>query len=145
VERDTAVPKKQAEDAETAIKQKQDDISNAEKTGLTTTKPGTTFDEMLNAIGDSFSDLASSDDGEDREDDDEDGEDAAGGKLSEDDDTRWVISTHSKTVQYCMERFRQKQRKLYESTQPGWGDGADYFRERDKKYGMTELKVAAVV
>jgi len=32
---------------------------------------------------------------------------------------------------------------LGELTQPGWGDAADYFRERDKKYSMTELKVPA--
>jgi hypothetical protein len=44
-----------------------------------------------------------------------------------------------------MERFRQKQMKLDELTQPGWEDPADYFCERDKKYGTTELKVPAVV
>jgi hypothetical protein len=46
-----------------------------------------------------------------------------------------------------MERFRQKQRKLNELTEPGWDDAADYFREQDKKYhdGTTELSVPAVV
>jgi len=44
-----------------------------------------------------------------------------------------------------MERFRQKQMNLDELTQPGWEDAADYFRERDKKYGTTELRVPAVV
>jgi len=47
-------------------------MSDAEKAGLTTTKPETTFGEMLNAIGDSLSDLASSDDGEDGEDPNDD-------------------------------------------------------------------------
>ena len=30
-------------------------------------------------------------------------------------------------------------------TQPGWEDAANYFRERDKKYGTFESKVLAVV
>ena len=44
-----------------------------------------------------------------------------------------------------MERFWQKQMKLDELTQPRWGDAADYFRKRDKKHGMPELKVPAVI
>ena len=35
--------------------------------------------------------------------------------------------------------------KLDELTQPGWEDAADYFRERDKKYGTAELRVPVVV
>jgi len=35
--------------------------------------------------------------------------------------------------------------KLDELTQPGWEDAADYFHERDKQYGTTELRVPAVV
>jgi len=120
-------------------------MRNAEKGGLTTTKPETTFEEMLNAFWDSLSDLARSDDGEDGEDEDDDEADSAGSKLSEDDEPWWVLVTISNTVQYRMEHFRQKQMKLEELTQPGWGDAADYFRERDKKYGTTELNVPAVV
>jgi len=44
-----------------------------------------------------------------------------------------------------MEHFWQKQMTLDESTQPGWGDVADYFCKRDKKYGRTEWKVLAVI
>jgi hypothetical protein len=44
-----------------------------------------------------------------------------------------------------MERFRQKQMKFDELTQPGWKDVADYFPERDKKYGTSKLRVTAVV
>jgi len=44
-----------------------------------------------------------------------------------------------------MERFRQKQMKFDELTQPGWEDAADYFRERDEKCGTSELRVPAVV
>jgi len=44
-----------------------------------------------------------------------------------------------------MERFPQKQMKLDKLTQPGWGDAAVHFCERDKKYGTAELRVPAVV
>jgi hypothetical protein len=59
VERETAVARKRVQDAETAIMQ---DMTTAENECVTTGKPETTFQEMLNAIGDSLSDLASSDD-----------------------------------------------------------------------------------
>jgi len=55
------------------------------------------------------------------------------------------MGTITKTVQQHMERFRQKQMKLNELSQPGWEDAADYFRERDEKYGTSELRVPAVV
>jgi hypothetical protein len=35
--------------------------------------------------------------------------------------------------------------KLDELTQLGWEDAADYFCEREMKYGTTELRVPAVV
>jgi len=35
--------------------------------------------------------------------------------------------------------------KLDEMPQPGWEDAADYFRQRDKKYGTAELRVPVVV
>jgi hypothetical protein len=98
---------------------------------------------MLVAIGDSLSDLASTDNGEDGE--DEDDEETEQGNLSEDDEPGWVMGTITKTVQPRNERFRQKQMKLDELTQPRWEDAADYFRERDKKYSITELRVLAVV
>jgi hypothetical protein len=97
---------------------------------------------MLVAIGDSLSDLASSKDGEDGE--DEDNEETEHGKLSEHDEHGWVIGTMSKTVQQRMERFRLKQINFDQLTQPGWEDAADYFRQRDKKYGTSELTVPAV-
>jgi hypothetical protein len=34
--------------------------------------------------------------------------------------------------------------KLDELTQPEWEDAADYFHERDKKYGNIELRVLGV-
>ena len=97
---------------------------------------------MLAAIGDSLRDLGSSDDGDDGVDEDEQTE---LGKLSEDDEPGWVMGTISKTVQQRMESFRQKQMKLDELTQQGWEDAADYFGERDKKYGTSEFRVPVVV
>ena len=145
MERETAVASTRVEDPETAIKQAQEQMRNAENVGLTTPKPETTFEEMLNAIGESLSDLASSDNGEDGEDEDDDDDNPELGKLSDDDEPGWVMGTISNTVQRRMERFRRKQIKLDKLTQPSWGDMANYFRETDKKYRTTELKVPAVV
>jgi len=80
---------------------------------------------MLNAIRDSLSDLASSDDQEDGQDEDDDDEDTGLGKLSEDDEPSWVMGTISKIGQHCMESFRQKQMRLDKLTQPGGWDAAD--------------------
>jgi len=145
VERETAVARKRVEDTETAIKQEQDDMRNAEKAGLTTTTPETTFEEMVNVIGDSLSNLSSSDDGEDGKDEDDGEEDPVGGKFSEYDEPGWVMGTISETVQHRMEWFRQKQMNLVELMKPGWGDAASYFREGDKRYGTTGLKVPDVI
>jgi len=54
------------------------------------------------------------------------------------------MGTISKTVQHHMENFRQKQMRLDKLIQLGWGDMDDYCRERDMKYGTTELNVPAV-
>jgi hypothetical protein len=142
VERETAVARKRVEDAEAAVQQEQDDMTHAEIAGLTPREPEKTFEEMMAAIGDSLSHLASSDDGEDGEDEDEETE---LGKLSEDVEPGWVMGTIFKMVQQLMESFRQKQMKLNELTQPRWEDAADYFCERDKKYGPAELRVPVVV
>jgi len=143
VERETAGARKRVEDAEAAVQQEQDDMTHAEIAGLTSREPEKTFEQMLVAIGDSLCDLASSDNGENGE--DEDDENTEQRKLSDDDEPGWVMGTITKTVQQRMESFRQKQMKLDKLTQPGWEDAADYFRERDKKYGTSELRVPAVV
>jgi len=142
VERETAGARKRVEDAEAAVQQELDDMTHAAITGLTPREPEKTFEEMMAAIGDSLSDLASSDDGENGEDEDEVTD---LGKLSEDDEHGWVMGTISEAVQQRVESFRQKQMNLDELTQPGWEDAADYFRERDKKYGTAELRVLVVV
>jgi len=100
------------------------------------------FEKMIVAIGDSVSNLASSDQGEDEEDTDD--EEMEQGKVSEVDKPGWVMGKNSRMVQQRMMRFRQKQMKLDNLTQPGWRDAADYFRERDKKHGVSELQLPAV-
>jgi len=142
VERETAVARKRVQDAETAIMQ---DMTTAENGGATTGKPETMFEEMFNAIGDSLSDLASSDDEQDGEDEEDNEEDTELGKLSDNDEPGWVMGRITKTVQHRMESFRQKQMRLDELTQPGWGDAANYFRQRDIRYWAAELNVPAVV
>ena len=144
VERETAVARKRVQDAETTIMQELKDMTTAESAGGTTRMPETTFEEMMNAIGDNPSDLATSDDEQDSEDEEDKEEDTELGKLS-DDEPGWVMGTISKNVQHRMESFRQKQMRLDKLTQPGWGDAANYFRERDMKYGTAELKVLTVV
>jgi len=117
-------------------------MTHAEMACLIPSEPEETFGEMMAAIRDSLSDLASSDDGEDGDDEDEVTE---LGKLSEDDEPGWVMGTICKMVQRRMESIRQKQMKLDELTQPGWEDAADYFRQRDERYGTAELRVLVVV
>jgi len=143
VERETAVARTRVEDPKAAVQQEQDDMKHAEIAGLTHTEPEKTCEEMLVAIGDSLSDLASSDDGENGE--DEDDEETEQGKLSNNDEPGWVMGTITKPVQQGMERFRPKQMKFNELTQPRWEDAADYFRERDEMYGTYEWRVPAVV
>jgi len=90
---------------------------------------------MIVAIGDSLSDLATSDDGEDGE--DEDDEETERGQLSKDDEPSWLMGTITKTVQQRLERLRPKQMTLDKLTQPGWEDTAVYLCEREKKYGTS--------
>jgi len=83
MERETTAARKRVEDAEAAVQQEQDDMMHAEIAGLTSREPDRTFEEMLVAIRNSLSDLASSDNGEDGE--EEDDEETDQGNLSEDD------------------------------------------------------------
>jgi len=145
VERETLMATQRVVDAETAIKQEQEVMRNAEKVGLITKQPETTFEEMLNAIRDSLTNLATSDDGEDGEYEDDHSEDLELGKMSEHDKPGWVMGTFTKTVLPRKDRFQQKPMELDELTQQGCWDRADNFCERDEKDGMTELNVPAVI
>jgi hypothetical protein len=102
-------------------------MRSAESWGLTSREPGETFEEMLDGIGDSLSDLASSDNGEGGE----NNEHAEQRELSADDETGWMMGTISKTVHHRLGNFRQQRMMFDVITQPGWGDAADNFRERD--------------
>jgi hypothetical protein len=143
VERETTGARQRVEATEAAIRQEPEVTESPENWGFTTREPKKSFHEMIVAIRDSLSDIASSDDGEDGE--DENDEEIEQGRLSEDDEPGWVMGRISKTVQHRTKRFRQKQMKLDELTQPGWGNATDYFCERDKKYVAAELRVPAVV
>ena len=136
VERESGAASKRVENAATAMKQEREDMRKIENTGLTTREPKQMFQEMLNDMGDSLSNLASSDDEEDAK--DEDDEDTELGKLSEDDKPGWWMGMISKTVQQRMDWFRRKQQKTDELTELGYGNVAEDFCERDKKYGTTE-------
>jgi hypothetical protein len=106
VERETAGARKRVEDAEAAVQQELDNMTHAEIVGMTSRESQKTFEEMLVAIRDSLSDLASSDHGEDGE--EEDDEETEQGNLSEDDEPSWVMGIITKMVQQRMERFWQK-------------------------------------
>jgi hypothetical protein len=139
VEGETAVARKQVQDSETAMMEELKDMTTA------TGKPETTFEEMLNAIGDSLNDLASSDDEQDREDKENDEVDTQLGKLSDNDEPGWVMGTISKMVQHHMESFRQYQMRLAKLMQPGCGDAIDYFHGGDMNSWTAELMVLAVM
>jgi len=143
VKRESAGATKRVEDAEAAVQQEQHDMPHAEIAGLTSKEAETRNVQMLVAIGDSPSDLVSSENGEDGE--GQDDEEIEQGNLSEDDEPGWVMGAITRPVQQSMERFWHKQMMVDELTQPGWEDAADYCPERDKRYGTTELRVLAVV
>jgi len=118
-------------------------MTYAEIVGLASHAPEKTCEEIWVAIRGSLSDLASSDNGEDGEDEDE--KETEQRKLSKDDEPGWVMGRITNAVQQCMERFRQKQMKLNKLTQPGWEGAADYIWKGDKEYGISEIRVPAVV
>jgi hypothetical protein len=67
---------------------------------VTTRKPEITFEEMLNVMGDSLSNLGSSDHEQDVEDEEDDEQDIVLSKLSDDDEPRWMMGTICKTVRH---------------------------------------------
>jgi len=131
VDRETAVASNRVQHAETAIRHEQEDLRHAEKAGSTTSVREASREGMLNAIEDCLSNLTRSYDEVDGEDEENDEEDTELCKLCDDDEPGWVMSTISKMELHSMETFWQKQLSLDELIQPGWGDAADYFRQRD--------------
>jgi hypothetical protein len=100
------------------------------------------FEKILVVIGESLSDLASSDDRKDGEDQDDD--QPVQGKLRADDKPGGVMGTISKMLQQHMEWVLPKQMKPAELAQPGCWDAADYIRATDKKYSTSKLKVVGI-
>jgi len=127
VERETAVVGKCVEQAEAAIEQEQKDMKNFGNTVLKTRQPEKTFEQMLNAIGDSRSDPACSDNEEDVEVEEDDEEDTELGMLTKDDQPGWVRGRFSKTVQHRREMIRQKQMTVHQLTQLRWDDVANHL------------------
>jgi hypothetical protein len=81
MERESSIARNRVEDTTTAIMQKHEDMKSAESGELTSSEPRQMFEDMLDAVGDSLSDLARLDDEKDAEDDD----DTVQCKLTEDD------------------------------------------------------------
>ena len=145
MDRETSVARKRVKDAETAIAHEQEDMRNADESGLTTRKPEQTYNEMLNGIGDSLSNLASSDNEEDGDNEEDVEDDTDQGKLSEDNEPSRVIGKISKPVEQRTERFWQIQMRFDEFKLPGWGDMANHFHEIVNMYRMAKLQVVTVV
>lgn len=74
---------------------------------MTTRKPRTTFEEILNGIGNTLRNLPSSDNGEDGKDVDDDEEYTKLGQVSQDDELCRVLGTIFRNVQHCMKKFWQ--------------------------------------
>jgi len=103
VDTETPVATERVEDADTAIKHELEDMRYAQKAGLTTTKPETTFEETWNTIGDVWCDPPCPNSREAGEHEDDDKEYPELGKLSEDEEPGWVMGTISKTAEYRMD------------------------------------------
>jgi len=81
-------------------------MKHAQIAGLTNRESKMTVEEMMVAVGESLTDLASSINGEDGEDEDDEGTEQ--GKLSEDEEPSGVMDTIIKTIQQGMKWFQQK-------------------------------------
>ena len=103
------------------------------------------FQEILNAIRDSLSDLETSNNEVDGDDKDYYEQDSDLGNLNEDEEPGWVMGTISKMLQQCLNIFQQKQIRPDKLMKLGWGDIAEHFRERDMIYGTARLWCAVVI
>jgi hypothetical protein len=145
VDKETTVARKRVQDTATAIMREVEDITHGEQAQFSTRKPHKMFDERLYAIGDTQSHLESSDNGENGEDEEYDEEHTEHGNLNNNDEPGWVMCKISEMVPHHMESCRQKRIRLEELIQPGWKEVANHFRQSEMKYGMSQLKVRAVV
>jgi hypothetical protein len=106
VEGETTVARAQVQDTETAIMQVLEAVTTAGNAEEPTKKPATTIEDILNAIGESLSDLASSNVEQNGEHEESDDEDPEHGRLGDDDEPCRVMGTISKSVQHRMESFQ---------------------------------------
>lgn len=124
--------RKRVDAAEAAIKQQQKFIRKAENEGWTSRQSEIPSEEILNAIRDGWSDLASSNNEEDM-DSEEDDEHTDLGKLTKVDKPSQVMGAISNTVPQGIMIFPHKKKRLHKLTKPGCGDAAGYFSEREYK------------
>jgi len=117
VDSESTVVTKGVQDAETAMKQELEDLRNAEKARMTNQKPIKPFEQMLNTIGDSVSNLACSDNEQDPKQKQGDQEDPEQWKLHEYDEPGWLMDTISRSVHQYMESNWPLQIKLDKLTQ----------------------------
>jgi hypothetical protein len=98
VEAETTGARKGVEDAEEVAQQEQKETKKSEHTRMMNREAEKKFLGIIVSIGDSMSDLARSDDGENRG--NEVDEEAEQGLLSEDEQPSWVMGTITKSVQW---------------------------------------------
>jgi len=96
VDRESAVRVKRVEDAEIVIQQEHHDMRKAKIAELTARKPAKMLQAMLNAIRDSLSEHASSDDWDDSDHQDYQEDSSEWGKRSEVDELGWVLGSITK-------------------------------------------------
>jgi len=104
--------RQRVQDAEAGIMQALKDLTTTESTGATTRNSNTLLEEMLNAISDILTDLASSNNEQAGKDEEQDVEVSELGNLNDDDEPGWVMGTFSITVQHPIESVWQKRMRL---------------------------------
>jgi hypothetical protein len=101
VESETAAAKMMVAEAEAAVER--ENISVLKRAAAGTTEM--TFEEMLEAIGESVDAVSTSDEADDDEDDEQDGDDNNDAKLSDDDQPEWVVGTIDKSIEERLNTF----------------------------------------
>lgn len=142
VERETAAARKRAEEADLAWALEKERLASVSAVDQhpETAESARSFNQMLEDIGESIDDVATSgEEDEDNEDDDDDEEDEEDieGESDEEEGSGWVPDIVQKSAQRRIDAFREKCMWIEEMTRSGWEDADKYFRERDEKYGVT--------
>jgi hypothetical protein len=141
VKSETAAAGKRVAETEAAVERER--ISVLKRAAAGTTKM--TFEEMLEAIGDSVDNVATSDEEDNDEDNEEDGEDNNDAKLGNGNEPEWVVDTINQSVPAQLDLLLTKEMNFVELTTLGSADAENDFRTCDRKYITTKLKIQAVV